>query len=232
MDDIHCLRILLLDLETFACCWLLIFNCSTTFANASGFTPISHKSVNICNCSLVNPVFKICDISNRTNNAVVYQAINQRIRTTLKRRSEQTFHCGLLVIHISDSKRVSRCHVVWREDELHKCFVECCPNISSFACEMDKLYKLAHIPNKGRGLIALQPLPKGQLLFAERPIVSCLREETLGQYCSYCFNPLTDSERDGQSFDTFHVDCQDIGWKTLVPELCGSRNRDCTFLYD
>ena len=92
---------------------------------------------------------------------------------------------------------------------------------------MDKLYKLAQIPNKGRGLIALQNLPKGQLLFAERPIVACLREETLGQYCSYCYNALRDTECDNEAFDTFHSECHEIGWKTLNHKTGGVRNRDC-----
>lgn len=91
---------------------------------------------------------------------------------------------------------------------------------------MDKLYKLAQIPNKGRGLIALQNLPKGQLLFAERPIVACMREEKLGKYCSYCYNPLSPSESDQQALDTFHEDCDEIGWKTLNYKYCGVRNRD------
>ena len=95
---------------------------------------------------------------------------------------------------------------------------------------MDKLFKLAQLPNKGRGLIAMERLPKGQLLFAERPIVSLLREDALGQYCSYCFNPLSESEIDSAAYDTFHEDCNDIGWKEIHFKTAGIRNRDCGFV--
>eukprot|EP01084_Bolivina_argentea_P098690 177357_1 len=97
---------------------------------------------------------------------------------------------------------------------------------------MDKLYKLAQIPNKGRGLIALQNLSKGQLLFAERPIVSVMREDKLGKYCSYCYNPLQTDEMDNQSFDSYHIDCNDIGWKELSFKFCGVRNRDYKVMED
>ena len=96
---------------------------------------------------------------------------------------------------------------------------------------MDKLYKLAQVPSKERGLVALQAMRKGQLLFAERPIVSCLREAQLGRYCSYCFTPLAASEVDDSTLDTFHVDCNEIFHKNLHVQHCGVRNRDCVFLF-
>ena len=71
----------------------------------------------------------------------------------------------------------------------------------------------------------MQNLPKGALLFAERPIVAVLNEDQLGHYCSYCYNPLTEPKND--RYDTFCSICNDIGAKELYVDFAGIRNQDC-----
>ena len=73
--------------------------------------------------------------------------------------------------------------------------------------------------------MAIRDIPKGRILFAERPIVSCLNEDKLGEYCSYCFNLLAFSEAESDGFDTFHIDCNDIGAASLFFKYSGVRNR-------
>ncbi|ETO11958.1 hypothetical protein RFI_25418 [Reticulomyxa filosa] len=101
--------------------------------------------------------------------------------------------------------------------------------------DMERLFVIRQIEKKGRGLIALQNMAKGTLLFSERPMFSCLNEENLGKFCSYCYNPIIDPiptrDLSAIKYDDFCVNCGDLGGEELQLQLAGLRNRDCVYIH-
>ncbi|XP_064119854.1 SET and MYND domain-containing protein 4-like [Macrobrachium nipponense] len=67
-------------------------------------------------------------------------------------------------------------------------------NVNDKAPNLSTAVKVAHIPGKGRGIIATRDIATGEVVGVEKAVCVNIKKDELDSYCSYClrhcFNPL------------------------------------------
>ncbi|XP_066976050.1 SET and MYND domain-containing protein 4-like [Macrobrachium rosenbergii] len=67
-------------------------------------------------------------------------------------------------------------------------------NVNDKAPNLSSAVKVAHFPNKGRGLVATRDIATGEVIGVEKAVCVNIDKDELDSYCSYClrhcFNPL------------------------------------------